>query len=167
MDKSKTLNILKNAFLMERQGKHLYETARDNAEDPSVKEFFQTLVDDEQEHMDILEKQFKAYMNSGKFAAGRYDNDGGAEPAPEILDDAVIKNINAAGFEATAITAAIGFEEKAIKLYALRSEETSDPEEKKLYKWLSVWESTHLKKLISLQEGLMDRVWEDNSFWPF
>ncbi len=167
MDKSKTLNILKNAFLMERQGKHLYETARDKADDKSVKDFFQGLVDDEQEHMDILEKQFKAYMSSGKFTAGGYDNDGASEPAPEILNDAVIKNINAAGFEATAITAAIGFEEKAIKLYALRSEETNDPEEKKLYKWLSVWESTHLKKLINLQEGLMDRVWEDNSFWPF
>ncbi len=167
MDKSKTLNILKNAFLMERQGKHLYETARDKADDKSVKDFFQTLVDDEQEHMDILKKQFKAYMSSGEFTAGGYDNDVAAESAPEILNDAVITNIDAAGFEATAITAAIGFEEKAIKLYALRSEETNDPEEKKLYKWLSVWESTHLKKLIDLQEGLMDRVWEDNNFWPF
>ncbi len=167
MDKSKTLNILKNAFLMERQGKHLYETARDKAENKSVKDFFQSLVDDEQEHMDILEKQFKAYMSSGKFVAGAYDNNGAAESAPDILSDAVIKNIDAAGFEATAITAAIGFEEKAVKLYALRSEETMDKEEKKLYKWLSVWESTHLNNLIELQKGLMDRVWEDNSFWPF
>ena len=75
--------------------------------------------------------------------------------------------INAAGFEATAITAAIAFEQNAIKLYALRSEEASDPEEKKMYKWLSVWETTHLKKLTTLQEDLMERVWEDNSFWPF
>jgi len=166
MDKSKTLNILKNAFLMERQGKSLYETARDQAKDEAVKAFFQTLVDEEQEHMDILEKQFKSYMDSGKFAAGSYDNDGGAKSAPDILNDAVKKNINAAGFEATAITAAIGFEEKAVKLYALRSEEADDQEEKKLYKWLSVWETTHLHKLIDLQKSLMDRVWEDNNFWP-
>ena len=167
MDKSKTLNILKNAFLMERQGKNLYETARDQAANESVKAFFQTLVDDEQEHMDILEKQFKAYMASGKFVAGGYDNDGGAESAPDILNDEVKKNINMAGFESTAITAAIGFEEKAVELYSLRSEEAQDPEEKKLYKWLSVWETTHLNKLISLQESLMEQVWEDNNFWPF
>ncbi|MEH0021826.1 MAG: ferritin family protein [Desulfobacter sp.] len=167
MDKSKTLNILKNAFLMERQGKHLYEKARDSAEDQAVKAFFQGLADEEQEHMDILEKQFKAYMSDGRFVAGGYENDGAAEPAPQILDDAVKNNINAAGFEATAITAAIGFEGKAVKLYALRAEEAQDPEEKKLYKWLSVWETTHLRKLIDLQEGLMERVWEDNSFWPF
>ncbi len=166
MDKSKSLNILKNAFLMERQGKHLYETARDKAENDAVKAFFQTLVDDEQEHMNILEKQFKSYMSSGKFLAGGYENDGNSESAPEILSEAVKNNINAAGFEATAITAAIGFEEKAVELYALRAQEAEDQEEKKLYKWLSVWEKTHLQKLISLQESLMERVWEDNSFWP-
>ena len=79
---------------MERQGKHLYETARDKAENQSVKTFFQTLVDEEQDHMDILEKQFKSYMSDGKFAAGGYENDGGAA-APDILSDEVKNNINA------------------------------------------------------------------------
>lgn len=167
MEKSHALNILKNAFLMERQGKSLYETARDQADDKAVKAFFQELADDEQEHMDLLEEQFKAYMNSGKFIAGGFENDGSADPAPPILDETVRNNINAAEFEATAITAAIGFEEKAVALYAKRAEETSDPEEAKLYTWLSVWERTHLKKLVNLQESLMDKIWDDNNFWPF
>ncbi len=82
--------------------------------------------------------------------------------------DITIKDkINAADFEATAITAAIGFEEKAVKLYALRAEEATDPEEKKLYNWLSVWEKTHLKKLMALEASLMESVWQDNNFWPF
>jgi len=152
---------------MERQGKYLYETAKAHAENDSVKEFFQSLVDDEQEHMDILEKQFKAYMKNGKFMAAGFDNESSDVAAPDILSDAVKNNINAAGFESTAITAAIGFEEKAVKLYAQRAQETTDPEEKKLYNWLSVWETTHLKKLEDLQESLMARVWEDNSFWPY
>jgi rubrerythrin len=167
MDKSNTLNILKNAFLMERQGKNLYETAKAHAKDNEVKAFFQSLVEDEQEHMDILEKQFKSYMKSGKFIAGGYENDASAVTAPQILSDAVKNNINAAGFESTAITAAIGFEEKAVKLYAQRAKEATDPEEKKMYNWLSVWETTHLKKLMDLQESLMARIWEDQSFWPF
>lgn len=167
MEKSNALNILKNAFLMERQGKSLYETARDQATDDSVKAFFDELVADEQTHMDILERQFKAIMKSGKFAAGGYETDGAAEPAPAILDKDLKDKINAAGFEATAITAAVSFEEKAVKLYAERAESATDPEEKKLYHWLSVWETTHLKKLQSLQEDLNERVWNDNSFWPF
>jgi rubrerythrin len=151
---------------MERQGKALYETAEAHAENPDVKAFFQSLAEEEQEHMDILEEQFKAFMKNGKFMASGFENVA-TVTAPDILSDAVKKNINAAGFESTAITAAIGFEEKAVTLYAQRAQETTDPEEKKLYNWLSVWEKTHLKKLMDIQESLMARIWEDNSFWPF
>ena len=151
---------------MERQGKALYETAKAQAENKEVKAFFQSLVEDEQEHMDILERQFKSFMSDGKFIAGNFEDVPGEQTAPDILSDAVKKNINAAGFESTAITAAIGFEEKAVNLYAQQAQEATDPEEKKLYHWLSVWEKTHLKKLMSIQESLMARIWEDNSFWP-
>ena len=167
MEKSNTLNILKNAFLMERQGKYLYETARDKADNPVVKDFFQSLADDEQVHMNILEKQFKSFQNSGRFMAGGFENDGAAVTAPDILNQDLKDQINAAGFEATAITAAIMFEEKAVAQYGQRAEEAEDPEEKNLYAWLSDWEKTHLKKLMDLQDSLMEKVWEDNSYWPF
>ncbi|CCK81939.1 ferritin family protein [Desulfobacula toluolica] len=167
MDKSNTLTILKNAFLIERKGKSLYEKAMDHATDDSVKAFFKDLADDEQEHMNILEKQFKAYMKNGKFMAGGFENDGGAVTPPDILDDTLKNRINAAGFEATAITAAIGFEDKAVKMYAQRAREATDPEEKKMYKQLSAWEKTHLKKLMALEASLIESVWHDNSFWPF
>ena len=167
MDKSNTLTVLKNAFLMERKGKSLYEKAMDHAKDDAVKAFFKDLAHDEQEHMNILEKQFNAYMKSGKFMAGGFENDGGAVTAPDILDKTLKGKIDAAGFEATAITAAIGFEEKAVKMYAQRAQETTDPEEKKMYNWLSVWEKTHLKKLMALEASLIENVWHDNNFWPF
>ncbi|MEX1298450.1 MAG: ferritin family protein [Desulfotignum sp.] len=167
MEKSNALNILKNAFLMERQGKSLYETARDNAGDTAVKEFFDDLANEEAQHMKMLEAQFKSIMKSGKFAAGKYETDGTGHTPPSILSQDLKDKINAAGFEATAITAAVSFEQKAVKLYGERAEVTTDPEEKKLYQWLSAWEQTHLKKLLALQEDLNQRIWEDNSFWPF
>jgi len=167
MDKSNTLTILKNAFLIERKGKNLYEKAMDHAKDDAVKAFFKDLVDDEQEHMNILEKQFKAYMKDGKFMAGGFENDASVVDAPDILDETLKDKINAASFEATAITAAISFEEKAVKMYAQRAQEATDPEEKKMYNWLSVWEKTHLKKLMALEASLIEDVWNDNNFWPF
>ena len=166
MEKSNTLTILKNAFLIERKGKSLYEKAMEHATDESVKAFFKDLCDDEQEHMNILEKQFKAYMKSGKFMAGGFENNGGAVTAPDILDDTLKDKINAASFEATAITAAISFEEKSVKMYAQQAQDATDPEEKKMYHWLSTWERTHLKKLMALEESLIESVWNDNSFWP-
>jgi rubrerythrin len=167
MDKSNTLTILKNAFLMERKGKALYEQAMDHATDDTVKAFFKDLADDEQAHMNILEKQFKAYMKSGKFMAGGYENNGGAITVPDILDDTLKDKIHAASFEATAITASISFEEKAVNLYAQQAKEATDPEEQKMYKWLSTWEKTHLQKLMALETSLIENVWNDNNFWPF
>ena len=167
MDKSNTLTILKHAFLIERKGKSLYEKAMAHAKDDAVKAFFKDLVDDEQEHMNILEKQFKAYMKDGRFMAGGFEEDASKVEAVDILDADLKDKINAAEFEATAITAAIGFEEKAVKMYEERAEAASDPEEKKLYHWLSVWERTHLKKLMALEESLLENVWQDNNFWPF
>ena len=166
MNESNPLQVLKKAFWLEQQGRNLYETARDKAVDKDVKAFFQELVEDEQQHMEILEKQFKAINETGKFIPGDYGTDETSETASDILDTTLIDKINAASFESTAITAAVNFEDKAVKFYAQRASETNDPEEKKIYNWLSVWESTHLKKLIALQEALMEKVWSDNNFWP-
>ncbi|MDD9303180.1 MAG: ferritin family protein [Desulfobacter sp.] len=166
-DQFKQLNILKNAFFMEQQGKTLYETARDKSQDKAVKEFFQDLANEEQAHMEILEKQFKACKNSDKFLPGNYLDPKAENSEPNAITDEVKKNINGAGFEATAVTAAIGFEQQSVELYSLRALEAKDPEEIALYQWLAAWEKTHLKKLISLQEYLMDQIWEDRSFWPF
>jgi rubrerythrin len=169
MDKLNTINILKKAFLMEQRGKTLYETARDHAENEEVKTFFQELVEDEKKHMKILERQFKAVNVSGQFTVQDYDTmgiDPDNQDHSDILDNTIINKINAASFEATAITAAVNFEQKAVTIYAERAKETNDPEEKKVYNWLSLWEETHLKKLMALQESLMAKIWDDNSFWP-
>ncbi len=106
-------------------------------------------------------------MKDSKFMAGGFENDASVVTAPDILDETLKDKINAASFEATAITAAIGFEEKAVNMYAKRAQEATDPEEKKMYKWLSVWEKTHLKKLMALEASLIEDVWNDNNFWPF
>ncbi len=163
MGPSSVLDILKQAYLLEQQGRTLYETARDAASDNSVKAFFQDLADDETDHMAILQKQMNAFQDQGRFTAESRVDDPMEE---EILDPTIREKINTAGFEATAITAAVAFEERAVQTYARRAEQATDPEEKKLYHWLATWEKTHLKKLMALQESLMQRIWNDNSFWP-
>ena len=73
MNNSNTLDILKKAFLLEQQGKNLYETARDQASAEEVKTFFQKLVEGEKKHIEILESQFKAVNESGQFKVQDYD----------------------------------------------------------------------------------------------
>jgi rubrerythrin len=167
MSGSNVLEILKNAYVMEQRGKTLYETAADHADDSDVQDFFRTLAEEETVHMKILEHQMKAVHHSGRFEVQNYGTEEKGSPGLEILDDTLVQKINAAGFEATAVTAAVGFEEKAVRVYAQRAKEAADPEEKRVYDWLSSWENLHLKKLTALQEALTEKAWGDNSFWPF
>ncbi len=79
--------------------------------------------------MNLLEAQFKSIMQSGKFAAGMYETDGNGHTPPAILTQDLADKINAAGFEATAITAAVSLKKSGQTLWE-RAETTSDPEEK-------------------------------------
>ncbi len=69
--------------------------------------------------------------------------------------------------EAAAISAAIDFENRAIKVYQGRADETTDPNEKAMYQMLADWERTHHHLLHKLNEDLKEQVWHDNNFWPF
>ncbi|MCP3900082.1 MAG: ferritin family protein [Desulfobacteraceae bacterium] len=164
MEEFNSLDIFKNAFLLEQQGKSLYKQAMEKAKSKEVKYFFKSMVDDKKEHIDTLVKQFKAYQKNKKFVPGKHGNEGATTVAPAILDDSLKAKINTAGFEATAITAAISFERRAVDLYGNRAEESTDPEEKKMYKWLSVLEKTHLNKLIALEESLIENTRNDSNF---
>jgi len=77
------------------------------------------------------------------------------------------KEISAASFEAAAITAAMDFEKRAVKLYKDRSIEAIDPNEKEIYKMLYQWEMEHEKMLHELSEDLKEAIWNDNNFWAF
>lgn len=170
MDESKALDILKKAYLMEQQGKMLYETAARQAENDDVKSFFKELAMEEQLHMDILEKQSAAIKNEGRFADQGFEKDlssGTPGTSGGIFDKSLVQGINSAGFEATAITAAVSLEENAVKFYTRMEKDATEPDAKKMYNWLANWEKTHLKNLTALQEELTERIWGDNSFWPF
>jgi rubrerythrin len=166
MPETDTLNILKSAILLEIRGKDFYSKAAESTENQLVKDFFQQMTDDEEIHIQILSKQFKAYQTEGKFIGWRE----GAAPesiADTVLSDDLKKRISASGFESAAISAAMGMEERAIKLYSQRAEEATDTEEKALYQWLAEWETSHLESLAKIEKAVTETIWNDNSFWPF
>ena len=84
-----------------------------------------------------------------------------------MLTDKIKKEINAASFEASAVSSAINFEMNAVRLYKSRAEEATDPNEKKLYQILTAWESEHSRLLVDIDNHLKEQVWNDNNFWAF
>lgn len=167
MSEDKTVEILKQAILLETRGKAFYQTAAENAQHTAVKDFFGTMAAEETLHIKILSDQFKEYNKSKHFLPDRDGDEKNGEVASTVLSPELKSKIKAAGFEAAAISAAMAMEERAIKLYAGRAEAAEDAEEKALYRWLAEWETTHLELLADLDRSVTEQVWNDNSFWPF
>ena len=167
MSENRTLEILKAAILLERRGKAFYEAAAEKAEGAAVKELFQTMAKEEDDHVRELSEQYKAFAQDGKFASKEYSREEHHEAASTVLSDELRNEISAASFEAAAIAAAIQLELRAIELYRERAKSAEDPQERELYEWLSKWEVGHLEFLNEIDHELTAKVWSDNTFWPF
>jgi len=161
-------DILKEAILLERRGKAFYSNVAEKSDSESAKKIFQMMAEEEDEHIKFLSEQFKHYEKTKEFLSPQgYEEPSEDEVALKVLTESMKKEINAASFEAAAISAAIDFETRAVKIYSDRAEEAIDPNEKELYRMLAEWEMGHQKMLHELNEELKEDIWNDNSFWPF
>jgi len=167
MVENTTLEILKQAILLERRGKAFYQKVAESTENKEIRDVFETMAAEEQKHITTLSEQFKSYRQEKKFIPGGHNYTDIGSVASKVLTREIKDKISAAGFEAAAISAAISMEENAIKLYSESAKTTSDPEAKALYEWLSRWEREHLGLLLDIDKALRKKIWFDNQFWPF
>jgi rubrerythrin len=167
MSEDRTVEILKNAILLEKRGKAFYLKVAEQASGKAVKAFFEMMADEEVKHVKILGDQYKAYQESQQFNPGDYSEKQGEQMASKVITAEFKNEISAADYEAAAISAAMSMEKNAIKLYTDRAAEADDPNEKALYKWLAEWEAQHLHFLSEIDKELREQIWHDNSFWPF
>jgi rubrerythrin len=168
MTVERSLDILKQALLLEKRGKSFYGRVAEHTQHASVRDFFSMMADEEQRHIEILLKQFKSLKESGQFA--KHDFSAAEDifsTANRVVDQEIVKQISGADYESAAVMAAISMEERAVKIYSERYESCSDPEEKNLYGWLVSWERGHLHQLLNLDQMITEKIWLDNSYWPF
>ena len=166
MSETNTLNILKKAIILEQRGHAFYKKVAEQAENEAVKSFFESMAQEEVTHLKVLSAQFKAFNKGGHFDPGTFEDAQKSKLPQKVLDPEIMKQIASAGFEASAISAAIAMEQRAVNIYADQADAANDPEEKKLYNWLSTWERDHLNMLMEIDQALLDQVWGDNNFWP-
>lgn len=161
-------DILKEAILLETRGKLFYANVAEKCDSPSAKKVFEMMAKEEDEHIQFLRDQFKNYTKIHSFFKPEAPEENPEETIIlNVLTDKIKKEINAASFEAAAISSAIDFEMNAVKLYKSRAKEASDPNEKKLYSILAAWEGEHSKLLVEINNALKEEIWHDNNFWAF
>ncbi|MGD8368661.1 MAG: ferritin family protein [Desulfobacterales bacterium] len=166
MSQSKPLDILKSAILLEQRGNAFYSKVAEEAKSPAVQQFFSMMAEEERRHIKVLSDQAASVQKTGRFAPGVFQAES-SQIASSVLSQELKEQIAAAGFEAAAVAAAMAMEERSIRLYADRAEESGDPEEQRLYRWLADWESEHLHFLAGIDREITEKIWFDNSYWPF
>jgi rubrerythrin len=168
MENKTAIDILKEAILLERRGKAFYSNVAEKSDSEAAKKIFTMMAEEEDEHIKFLSKQFAHYMKTNEFLKNEHHHaDANEDVAMKVLTDDIKKQITAASFEAAAISAAMDFEARAVKIYSERAVAASDPNEKDLYKMLADWEKGHEFILHKLNEELKEDIWNDNNFWPF
>ena len=167
MPTQSTIDILKEAILLERRGQAFYHKVAGQTTNPAVREFFETMAQEEIRHVDILESQFASYVQNQQFLPIAPEDKENKPVAPLVLSQEVKLQIANADFEAAAISAAMLLEERAVALYSQRAEAAQDPAEETLYQWLADWERGHLSFLARLDHEIKEAIWNDNNFWPF
>ncbi|MCI0514872.1 ferritin family protein, partial [candidate division KSB1 bacterium] len=149
MADNKPLEILKGALLLERKGRAFYEHAAQQIQEPMVKKVFEMMAKEEKSHVEILTRQYTNLVRDGKLREIHYDTQP-LEILGKILTAEVKNEISAAGFEAAAVSAAIGMEDRAVRYYSEQVGKAVDTIEKELFTWLANWEKGHLKMLMAL-----------------
>lgn len=165
MATEKSIEILKTAILLERKGKAFYTHVANQAADTDVKEFFQNMADEEDEHIKFLTEQFNNFTKNKTFS--KVNKQPESDTSEEILSEKIKSKIDSASFEASAISAAIDMENKAVAVYSERARNAESKEEKEFYQWLSDWESSHHKLLYHIDQELKEKIWNDNKFFAF
>jgi len=168
MNTKSSLDILKEAILLERRGKEFYSMVANQTKSEAVKKIFSMMAEEEIEHIHFLSEQFIHFEKNGLFKENETPmNNAEEEVAMKVLSENIKTQITAASFEAAAISSAIDFETRAVQVYTERAESATDENEKKLYRMLADWEKTHHFWLHKMNTELKESIWFDNHFWPF
>ena len=161
------LEVLKEAILLERRGKAFYATAARQTESEAARKIFEMMAAEEDEHINFLSKQFAYYEKNKAFMKVDEVADADDSTVMEILSEEIKTQVNAAGYEAAAISAAMDFETRAVQIYSDRAATATDANEKEMYQMLADWEKGHHFWLHKINEDLREQIWYDNNFWPF
>jgi len=164
---SELIKGLKKAIQTEADGHHFYTIAADRMKDPKGKEAFRILADEEVRHLEFLQGQYRSLRDTGALddalsLGKRHDFSTGP-----IFSDEIVRHINEAQFEMSALSIGIQLELASMNYYREQAEKASDPDVGRFYNELADWETGHYNALLRQQEMLKEDFWAKGGFAPF
>lgn len=158
-------DALKQAMLLEMNGHEYFVMAAKMARSESARELFEFMALEEEHHLKILKITFNNLIKNGKWELPTKEDMVFAFDNP-ILNHEFLDKLKESYIDSSAISIALTLEEKAFKFYQEAEKQTTDPEGKKLFRWLTEWEMEHHERLRGLDEELREEFWGNSNFWP-
>jgi len=156
------------AMMAERTGHDFYRMAAEHTRDPSGKQTFTQLAEDEQKHFEYLSRHYQSLVEKGELAKGVT-----LGQAHELANDHPIfsadfkSRLKGAHFEMSALAIAVQLELNGINHYKAQAEKAKTPEARKLFEELVDWEKGHYNAFVRQQEELQEAYWNEAGFSPF
>lgn len=97
MEENNTLEILKQAILLEKRGKVFYREVAEKTENRELRDVFEMMAKEEDKHINTLSEQFKAYQQEKKFIPGSHSYSDTSSVASKVLTREIKEKISAAG----------------------------------------------------------------------
>lgn len=164
--KDAMIQAIKDAVMVEIKGQQLYTHAAKTTEDPAAKAMFEMLARDEDDHVNILQTQYKNLMEAGKINLDDVHPAEVDHGSHGVITDDFRKSIKRGQFEMAVISIGCDLENKAIAYYKEQAEKTEDADLKQLFTWLVEWEDGHLEQLLELEKIYQDAYWAEQGFSP-
>ena len=165
-NKEQMILALRNAIMTEIKGQQLYSHAAATTENASAKLMFDQLAKDEDEHVEILQTQYKHLEKSGKLDLSQVQPGEVDHGAGTVIDDKFRKSLGRGKFELAVVGIGCDLENKAIAYYKEQAALVDDADLKQLFTWLAEWEEGHLSQLMELEKLMQDDYWADQGFSP-
>ncbi|MGC8960671.1 MAG: ferritin family protein [Chloroflexia bacterium] len=141
------LQALHQGIQTELQGRTFYRKAAERSRDPKGQEVFRSLMRDEEMHLRLLQVQYGALVDEGRWLEMEQARELEPGRAAAILfpqeDEALAALLPAEGDDLRALQLALDFEHRGYQMYRRRAGETDDPAGRALYDFLAAQEQKH------------------------
>ena len=159
---------LSEAIQAERDGSSFYLMAAQTCKDPTGKQVFKSLAQEEMDHQEYLSAQHQSVLATGQLDRSlKLGSRVALTGESPIFSPQIKERIKDAHFEMSALSIGIQLEQSAIEHYSRAADAAEDPAVAEFFRELVRWETGHHQALLRQQELLKEDYWSSGGYCPF
>jgi len=171
MNKNQTqlLSIIKTALKIESDGSNFYSMAAGGSSNPSAKQIFDFLSDEEKKHYSAFLQYYKALENNKllDFKSTIDELNYDSKESNDLFNHDFIKRLAGDNHSLSSVSIGVQLEQKSIAFYKGWVAKSSNKDEKDFLKILIDAEIGHHDFLAGIEKELLGESWDTNNFSPF